>query len=206
MKRIVILAAFLVVKCVVAWDTICEMESDVCVALTNDDFLVSAAFTNQLNSATNAVSVEMKSEAHLLLSINAYQNFLNTADDGWLCREMLNASNAVDSISAHSNKWQYWMARFTYASAQISEQRFFDSYSTLTNALEEILRVGYTNANSDVERAMLRKYEMPDLNITDAMKVFAGMTAAELGMGNVATNYANQVAAPYHNMILEFIR
>jgi len=206
MKRIVVLAAFLVVKCVVAWDTICEMESDVCVALTNDDFLVSAAFTNQLNSATNASSVEMKSEAHLLLSINAYQNFLNTADDGWLCREMLNASNAVDSIGAHSNKWQYWMARFMYASAQISEQRFSDSYSTLTNALEEILRVGYTNANSDVERAMLRKYEMSDLNITDAMKVFAGMTAAELGMGNVATNYANQVATPYHNMILEFIR
>lgn len=206
MKPIVVLTATLAVKCVFAWGTIGEMELDVCKALTNDNFLVSAAFTNQLNSATNVISVEMKSEAYLLLSINAYQNFLNTADDGWLCCEMFSASNAVDSIGIHSNKWQYWMARFTYASAQISEQRFFDSFSTLTNALDEILKVGYTNANSDVERAMLRKYEMPDLNIADAMKVFAGMTASELGMGNVATNYANQLPVLYRNKILEFIR
>lgn len=206
MKYIVFMIIFVAGSIIWAWDTVDEMESDIVVALTNNSYLVSATFTDQLNSATNSALVEMKTDAYLLLSLTAFQNFLNTAEGGWLCREMFNASNAVEAIGIHSNKWQYWMARFTYASAQISQQHFSSSYSTLTNALEEIARTGYVSADSDAERAILHKYEMPDLNIVDAMKVFAGMAAAELGMGNVATNYANQVPMPYRNKIHDFVR
>lgn len=155
---------------------------------------------------TNSASVEMKTEAYMLLSVNAYQNFLNTADASWLDCEKIHASNAVASINAQTNTWQHWMARFTYASAQISMEQFTGSYATLTNALEEITKAGYTSGNSCVERAILRKYEMPDLKIKDAMKVFAGLAAAKLGMGHVTTNYANQVPISYRSKMMEFIR
>ena len=98
------------------------------------------------------------------------------------------------------------MAKFTYAGAQVSMRQYADSYSTLSNTLAEVAAVGYTNETSLVERSLLNKYEMPDLEIVDAMKVFAGMTAAELGMGDVATNYANQVSEPYRNKVIRFIR
>ena len=47
---------------------------------------------------------------------------------------------------------------------------------------------------------------MPNVNIDVAFKVFAGMSSAGQGMGAEATNYANQVAAPYNGMILDFLR
>ncbi len=206
MKYILFFIAFGVTKSIWAWNSISEMESDICIALTNDEYFLSATFTNKLNSATNSASSEMKTEAYLLLSINAYQNFLNTADDIWLCQELSTASNAVISSGNHVDKWQYWMAKFTYASALVSQQHFADSYSSLVAALAEITETGYTNGVSIVETGLLRKYEMPNLQIVDALKVFAGMTAAELGMGNVATNYANQVPMPYRNKIMNFVR
>lgn len=205
MKRILFLYILVVAKAVLAWNSVAEMESDICVALTNDNRLVSAAFIGQLGSATNSASIEMKTEAHLLLSISAYQNFLQSADDKWLYYEMNHASNAVMSIGNKTNTWQYWMARFSYASAQISVQQFADSHSTLTNALMEMFNARYVNGSSAVERAILHKYEMPDLGIEGAMKVFAGMTAAQLGIGNVATNYANQVPSLYRNKIIDFL-
>lgn len=206
MKRILFLCIVVAAKGILAWNSVAEMEADICVALTNDKRLVSAAFAGQLSSATNSASIEMKTEAHLLLSISAYQNFLQSADDKWLYYEMNHASNAVMSIGNMTNAWQYWMTRFSYANAQISVQQFADAHSTLTNALAEMRNAGHANASSSVERAILHRYEMPDLDIGGAMKVFAGMTAAQLGIGNVATNYADQVPSLYRNMIIDFLR
>ena len=206
MKCILFFMVLVAAKSIWAWDSIIEMEADICIALTNDEYLVSAAFSNKLNSATNSASFEMKTEAYLLLSVNAYQNFLNTADDRWLSQELSTASNAVVSAGNHTDTWQYWMAKFAYASAQISQQHFADSHSTLVATIAEMAESGYANGASIVETGLLRKYEMPNLQIVDAMKVFAGMTAAELGMGNVATNYANQVPMPYRGTIMGFIR
>lgn len=206
MKWILFFMLLVAAKSIWAWDSISEMESDICIALTNDEYLVSAEFFNKLNSATNSASFEMKTEAYLLLSVNAYQNFLDTADDRWLSEELNTASNAVASAGSHAETWQYWMAKFTYASAQISQQRFADSYSILVAAIADIANVGYTNGASIIEAGLLSKYEMPNLQIADALKVFDGMTAAELGMSNVATNYANQVPMPYRSMITDFAR
>ena len=44
------------------------------------------------------------------------------------------------------------------------------------------------------------------MNVTSAMKVFAGLSAAQLGMGCVATNFANQVPADYKVKMLEFMK
>ena len=65
------------------------------------------SLTNQLNAACNSGSDEMKSEAYMLLSIHAYENFLHTADSDWLRPEMFNASNSVEAINMHTNKFNF---------------------------------------------------------------------------------------------------
>ena len=54
----------------------------------------------------------------------------------------------------------------------------------------------------DIELSAL----MPNIDVREAMKVMAGMSAAVTGNGSVATNYANQVPGPYKNTILEFVK
>ena len=54
--------------------------------------------------------------------------------------------------------------------------------------------------------AILAYYEITNANIEIAFKIYAGMASAGIGMGNEATNFANQVATPYRNMILQFIQ
>lgn len=205
-RRLLVLMGAILANYAYAWDSCEEMESDMCIALTNDNYLVSETFTNQLITATCFPVDEIRAEAYIMLSISSYQNFLFTADALWLEHEMSNASNAVVAIGSNSDVWQYWMARFTYASAHASELSFTNVYSIATNTLAEIALCGYTNGNSSLEAAILQKFEMPNLSIEDAMKVMAGMSAAELGMTTAATNFANQLAIPYRNIILDFIR
>ena len=201
----VIVAAF--VSCAHAWDSVAEMETAVCQALTNENYLLSSTFTNQLAAAINSPSVEMKCEAYIMFSIHAYQNFLNTADDSWLQIEMCNASNAVSTIGMSTNKWQYWASRFVHAGAFCSVSNYESSFAVLSNALQEASYSCFTNNSpGPVERAIFDKFEMPNVGVIDAMRIMAGMSAAELGNGSVATNYANQVPVPFRNVILEFVK
>ena len=189
-----------------SWTTLDEMENEICFALTNDTYLLSEAFTNKLNEAASSPLAKMRCEAYMILSINAYQHFRDTVDESWLGVEMQNASNAVVAIVDGGGEWQYWASRFIYASAYASISDYSKSFSVLTNAITEMVSLNYTNSESCVERAIIEKFEMPGLEVESALKVFAGMSAACLGMGNVATNYANQVPLTYRNMIFEFLR
>ena len=188
------------------WDSIGEMESDICKALTNNNYLLSQAFTNQLNVAINSSSAEMRSEAYMLHSICSYQIFLDTADDSWLQIEMFNATNSILAIGSSADKWQYWMSRFVYAGACCSVSDYEKSLGVMTNSLRELSASSYTNGSNVVERAILDKFEMANIGISEAMCIMAGMSAAGLRMGSLATNYANQVSAPYHNVILKFAK
>ena len=207
MRFMTVLVVSVVTVCARAWNSVAEMDVDACRALTNESYLLSSTFTNQLATALNSSSEEMRSEAYMLLSIHAYQNFLNTANDSWLQIEMSNASNAVLAIGMNSNKWQYWTSRFLYAGAYCSVPNYEGSFALMTNSLHELSLSAFdTNNVNAVERAILNKSEMLNVGITDAMRIFAGMSAAELGMGGVATNYANQVPVPYRNVILQFVK
>lgn len=204
MKRCVFILMLMVVDCVCAWDSVSEMETDFCLALTNGDYLLSAAFSNQLSSATNLTSAESRSEVFMLSAIHAAQNFEVTDDERWIQEEMKMASNAVVVIGMQANKWQYWMSRFVYAGAYASQSDYGKALFVMTNSLSEISVSDCTNDVSPVCRAMLRKFEMPDIGVFEAMKVMAGMSAASIGERIIATNFANQVVAPYRSIILEF--
>lgn len=206
MKLVLVLMLFAMANHAFAWDTIAGMDVDVCRALTNNAFLMSASFTNQLSVACNSGSDEMKSEAYMLLSIHAYENFLHTADSGWLRTEMFNASNSVEVIGVHTNKWQFWMSRFLLAGACCSVSNYERAFAVATNSIHLLVVSGYTNQTAMVECAILKKFEMDGLGVADAMRVMAGMSAAELGIGDVATNFANQVSTPYRNIIFDFAR
>ena len=206
MKYLYMIIILAVANSALAWNSIEEMESGICFAMSNKVELMSSTFSNKLEKAISSNSSEMKTEAYIVKSIIAYSKFLESSDDMWLTQELCNATNAVRVIGDSCDKWQYWMARFMYANAQISLNRFSDSHCTLTNALCRIVAEGYTNEPTRVEALILKKYEMPDLRIVDAMKVFAAMTAVQLKMGSVATNYANQVPVKYKEQIIEFMR
>lgn len=206
MRKFVFVLMVMAVDCVCAWNSVSEMETDFCVALTNSDYLLSAAFTNQLSSVTNITSVEARCEVGMLLAIHAAQSFEATVDGRWIQEEMKQASNAVVVIGMQTNKWQYWMSRLVYAGAYASQSDYGKSLLVMTNSLSEFSSSGCTNDAAPVCRAMLAKFEMPDIGVGEAMKVMAGMSAASLGERSIATNYANQVAVPYRNIILEFMQ
>ena len=174
--------------------------------MTNNTFLMSEAFTNQLNAASRLGSDAMKSEAYMLLSIHAYENFKRSVDDAWQRKELLYASNAVEVIGMHTNKWQFWMSRFLLAGACCSASNYERAFNVSTNTIHLLTLSGYTNFPTAVEGAILQKFEMGGLEVAEALRVMAGMSAAELGLGNAATNLAHQVPMPYRNTILNFIR
>ena len=182
-----------------------NIEDEICLALTNKSYLLSHEFTNSMNAVVASTNALMRCEAYMLLSINAYQNFLETANEEWLAREMSNASNSVNAIGMDTDTWQYWMSRFLYASAYASIDNYGTSLSIASNAVVEVMQFNYTNEVSKVEHAILSKYEMSDIGIVEALKVLTGMSAASLGYTGVATNYAIQVSAPYRSVIYEFL-
>lgn len=206
MKLMIFMSMAMIASCARAWDSVSEMERDFCLALTNKDYLLSATFTNQLACATNLTSVDSRCEVFMLSSVHAAQCFEKTVDEFWLQEEMRQASNAVVVIGTHSNKWQYWMSRLVYAGACASQSNYEQSLWIMTNSLAEIASSGFANEVSSVGRLLLKKHEMPDVSVCDAMKVMAGMSAAVTGRGVMATNYARQVSAPYKNTILEFVK
>ena len=207
MKRIMIIIAAIVSCCANAWTTLDEMEAAICAALADEATLLSASLTNQLTEVVKGAQThDMKSEAYMLLSINAYQNFLETTDGKWLPIELQNASNAVVSAGMNSGRWQYWVSRFLYAGAYVSDSKFSQAFSVLNRALSEMSELNYTNGSSRVERAILEKCEMPGIGVAEALKVMAGMSAVELGQQDIALRFANQVSERYGNVIREFAK
>ena len=87
-----------------------------------------------------------------------------------------------------------------------ADNNFARSYQMSTNYIQMLHDHGGVAETNALNSAILAYYEMPGIEIDVAFKVFAGMSAAGYGIGNVATNYANQVPAPYRNIILEFVK
>lgn len=206
MKKMVFVSIAMVINGVCAWTSVSEMERDFCAALTNSEYLLSAAFTNQLSSATNLLTAASRCEVFMLSAIHAAQSFEATAGEHWIQEEMKHASNAVVAIGMQTDKWQYWLSRLVYAGAYASQSNYEGSLRVMTNSLNEIAISGFTNDVSAVGQLILKKYEMPNIDVCEAMKVMAGMSAAVSGYGNIATNYASQVPGPYKNTILEFVK
>ena len=105
-----------------------------------------------------------------------------------------------------TNTWQFWTGRLLLASVYAVDNNFTLAYDVCTNNLYAMQILGGMPETNVLNTAILKYYEMPDLEVGMAFKVFAGMAAAGAGMGNAATNYANQVGNPYRSMIFDFIR
>ena len=189
-----------------AWNALSEMEEAICVAVTNDAQLLNASFTNQLVSAsTNRTSSAMRCEAYMLLSICAYQHYLDTQESAYLADESRCASNAVVTAGNDRTSWRYWMARVAFASSFVSRSEYGEVCSLMQNSLVQYASSGYTNEMSQVEKAILTRFEMDGLDLPGAMRVMAGMSAASLGNKDAARQYANQVPDKYKRIMLEFI-
>ena len=157
-------------KVSLAWTTLPEMEVDAAWRMTNETVFLDGAFRETLLQTATSTNMEMQSSALILLAIQDYMLFNSTV----LASELDHASNAVVSISAQPEKWQYWMGRLVYAGAYLSFENYQSAFNVLTNAAQEIEMSGYISNSNVLERAILRKYELDELSMQQALKTLSG--------------------------------
>ena len=189
-----------------AWENVLELEAAAVRALTPPVSILEASFTNEVSSALQSTNRIMRVDAELLQSIINYQRFLDTVEGQMLDNEFLCLSNVVSLTSGETNRWQFWTGRLLLASTYAAGNHFDVSYQMSTNYIQMAEGYGCAGETNALSSAILTYYEMPGIEVDVALKVFAGMSAAGMGSGTVATNFANQVPAPYRNMILEFVK
>lgn len=190
----------------IAWNSISELEASAISALEEPSSLLAANFTNSVRAALLSTNRMMKTDAEILQAIISYQRFLGTADGRMVDDEVQCLSNVVELTCVETNTWQYWMGRLLLTSTFAADSNFAKSYQMSTNYIQMLNDHGGVMETNALNSAILAYYEMPGIEVDMAFKVFAGMSAAGYGMGNVATNYANQVPTPYRNIILEFVK
>ena len=193
-----------VVAC--AWNTVTELEAEASQKIMNPVCLLDTNFVSNLNNAAQSTNVIMKVDANLVKSMVYYQRFLATADGQMVDDQKKCLSNAVNLTVGMTNSWQFWAGRFLLASTYAADNDFSIAYQMSTNSIKMIQHTGVVIDTNVLSKAILTYYEMPDIELETAFKVFAGMSAAGAGIGCAATNYANQVSDPYRSTILDFIK
>lgn len=188
------------------WTSIAELELNASLDLANPENLFDQGFSNSLNCAIQSTNQIMKIDAKLVQAIAHYQRFLNTADGCFMVDEMQCLSNVVNMTIGMTNSWQFWTGSLLLAGAYASVNDLGTAHQISTNHIRMLQDREIQQETNILFSAILAYYEITNTNIEVAFKVYAGMASAGLGMGSEATNFANQVASPYHNMIVEFIR
>ena len=188
-----------------AWDVLSEMEAEARAALTNAQVLSSADFTNKLHSALDSQDVDMRLDASILLAINKHQLFLDTAEELYVLQELQESSNAVTRASSYPDKWQYRVSMLLFAGTLGMDGRPQLSYVALTNSISECQQVCCTNEETALERCILDYYEFHGASSITAMKILAGANAADIGLYESVTNYANQVPPAHATQIIEHL-
>ena len=189
-----------------AWDSVQELEADACCALTNAQYLTSEQYVASLRSCITNSDMAISADAQIMLALSARQRFWDSMDSSMTEVEMQHISNVVASVQLDRLDWRYWISRLIYASAHADVDDYSQAYYVLTNAICSMQTPVIQFETNSLPRAILNRYELTGLSMEMAFKVLAGMSAAELGKGVEATNFANQVSAPYREMILRFIR
>ena len=206
MKSVVGCAWVLCSLSLFGWTSVSELESEAVNALSTPMNLCQPGFSDNLSCAILSTNRIMRIDAELVRSIVDYQRFLDTADGRLLDSQRQSISNVVDLTCEATNSWQYWMGRLLLISTYAADNDFGVAYLMSTNHIRMLQDCGGLHETNILCNAILSYYEMPNISIDVAFKVFAGMSSAGQGMGAEATNFANQVAAPYNGIILDFVR
>ena len=183
-----------------------EFESAAYTALTNKEFLLGTLFSNKLDVAESSSALNVRVDSALMKGVRARQMFFESADSEFLDTEMAFLSNAVSLTSFMTNNWRKYIASLMYAGCHATVNSFDYSYGIITNTMAVADDEGFNGTTNQMCMRILSKFQMTGLSVNSALNLMAGMSAAELGMGNVATNYANQLPATYRNMIFDFMR
>ena len=148
----------------------------------------------------------LRVDALLVLSVVHYQQFLDSMDGNLLDLGRANLAEATRTTAAESNSWQYLTSRLLYAGAYAAIDDFNRSLCITTNYLGVAERRNETSRTNALSEALLRYYELPPSDISEAYRVIAGMSAARLGLETMATNFARRVSARHRKIIHEFIK
>lgn len=200
------LAAMVVIGTMIAngKNAVDEFEEESALALSKPESMLGDAFSARLVSASQSTNFWLRIDAELVSSVVCYQKFMTGADASFFEKGMRSLSNVVTQTEGAHSSWQFWTGRLLLAGFHAADNRFSMSYQMLTNNIAFMQEVRPTFGTNTLNAAILTYYEMPGISMPMAFNVFAGMSAAGLGMTNVATNYARQLSAPYSEIILEF--
>lgn len=188
-----------------AWNTPQELEQEAANRITDDSVFLDANFTSNLVAAADSTNILLGAAAHILLSIQDYDRYLQNDDEGFLEGERNNASNAVSIIGVEKDTWQYWIGRLVHAGAFLSVDDVDAAFLILTNAINEIETSPPNLASNILERKILEKHEMPGVDMATALKILAGATSASMGQRCAATNFAAQIPPFYSTNIMEIL-
>ena len=188
-----------------AWQNVAELESAAIVAFSNATVLTGTSFTNQVYKALSSDSAELRISAAPVSSAVHDQLFKDEANRQWLDKSFALLTNALDSSSSCTNYSNFWMTRFLLAGNYAARMDYESSSSICTNLIAMCEDGSVSVATNEFTRSIMSYYNMSGLDFSSAVKYVAGLSAAELGMGTVATNLSEQVASPYKEEILEFL-
>ena len=176
-------------------------------ALTNRACLRAPSFTNELYayraslSSSNSVGMLRVS----LLDAICFQEMFEEDQDASVLDEGLNrASNTVHAAAVFTNDCLALASRLVLAGGLCCKGKDGDAYSVCTNALA--MAHQSCTCQSDVFiRSLLDYHDMPDLNVYDALKAFAGLTAANKGWFPASSNLVESLPLRYREMAQEII-
>lgn len=205
--------SFPLVMCVIflvplagAWQSVAEFEAEAAGRLANGQRFVESAFTNRLHEALDASNTALRVDALLVMSVAHYQQFLDSMNGNLLDLGRANLAEAIRTTAAEPHSWQYLASRLLSAGAYAAIGDFNRSLCITTNYLGAAERRNETARTNALSEALLKYYELPSSDISEAYRVVAGMSAARLGLEAMATNFAQQVSARHRETIYEFIK
>jgi hypothetical protein len=206
MKRIMFGILFPTVL-LASWEDHQVFETAMVQALSNKEVLMSTAFTSQLaqfvQTGTNGND---RATATLVFSISAMTSFEKTLDNALYLQSNNLASNVFTVANLETNGWQRFCTQLLLASSDTLNNKYQSACNTATNALQIIGQIGYTEPTNTVLRAILNHtFEAPDLNLQQALTIYAGLSLAILKHPVEARARVVNLPAKYRQMVEDII-
>ena len=171
-----------------SYATIC---TNVIAALENETLLTSSAFSNQMYNYLSETNAEMRAIVELALSISrfsAFEKSLLNADYDASCRF---CSNVLHSADLPARSWQKSAACVLYAGNLAMDGK----YAQARTVCDIGLSVHLASPTTDVERmvwAAIAVHDVvPDISITNALNLCAGLSLAVNGESSGLYAYTN---------------
>ncbi|MGN0833587.1 MAG: hypothetical protein ACI4RD_08080 [Kiritimatiellia bacterium] len=171
-----------------SYESLC---TNIIAALGNETLLISPGFTNQMHSYLSETNAEKRSMAELALSISQFSMFEKSLHNQAYDASCRFCSNVIYSADLPVRSWQKSVACVLYAGNLAMDGK----YERARSVCDAGLSVHLSSPTTDVERmvwAAIATHDLvPDISITNALKLCAGLSLAVAGESAELYAYTN---------------